>query len=279
MKALVDLIPVVLFFAAFKFFDIFTATAVAIVATVVQILYLKRRDGQVAPMQWITLAIIVVFGGATLITHDETFIKWKPTLLYWAFAAALLVGQVVFKKNPIKVVMGAQLQLPEPVWGKVNLSWMGFFAALGVLNLWVAQHYDTADWVNFKVFGCTALTLVFVVIQAIFLAKHMHPPEVSPELETPPMPTTEPSKPITSEHLSALLKARLNPTQLEVIDESADHAGHAEAGAGGSGTHFRVRIASPLFTDLRPVAQHRLVYDAVGPLMTQGLHALAIEVL
>jgi intracellular septation protein len=136
-------------------------------------------------MQWITLAIIVVFGGATLVTHDETFIKWKPTLLYWAFASALLLGPLVFKKNPIKAVMGAQLQLPEPVWGKVNQSWMVFFAALGVLNLWVASHFETADWVNFKVFGCTALTLVFVVIQAILLAKHMQPSE-EPSVEVSP---------------------------------------------------------------------------------------------
>ncbi len=285
MKALVDLVPVLLFFAAFKLFDIYTATAVAIVTTVLQIIYLKHRDGKVAPMQWVTLGIIVVFGGATLLTHDETFIKWKPTLLYWAFASALGVGQFILKKSPIKVVMGAQLKLPEPVWGQVNFSWMLFFTVLGCLNLWVANHFDTADWVSFKVFGCTALTLVFVVIQALLLAKHMQPTDTttaenamhSPPLEIETHAETETA--ITIERISALLQARLNPTQLEVIDESASHAGHVGANESGSGTHFRVKIASPLFTGLRPVAQHRLVYDAVGSLMTQGLHALAIEVL
>ncbi len=287
MKALVDLIPVLLFFAAFKLFDIYTATAVAIVTTLLQIIYLKHRDGKVAPMQWVTLGIIVVFGGATLLTHDETFIKWKPTLLYWAFAAALGVGQFILKKSPIKVVMGAQLKLPEPVWGQVNFSWLLFFTVLGFLNLWVANHFDTADWVSFKVFGCTALTLVFVVIQALLLAKHMQPAEnTTPEnaLHAPPpeiatQSVTESETAITSERISALLQASLNPTQLEVIDESASHAGHVGANERGSGTHFRVKIASPLFTGLRPVAQHRLVYDVVGSLMTQGLHALAIEVL
>lgn len=173
MKLLIDFFPIILFFAAFKVWGIYTATAVAIVATVLQIAYLRVRHGKVEPMQWVSLGVIVVFGGATLLSHSETFIKWKPTVLYWLMGGALLIGQLVFRKNLIRSLMGAQMTLPDNAWRTMNWSWTGFFAAMGVLNLWVAYTFDTDTWVNFKLFGGLGLMLVFVVLQALYLSRYL----------------------------------------------------------------------------------------------------------
>lgn len=183
MKLLIDFFPIILFFAAFKVWGIFTATAVAIVATVLQIAYLRHRHGKVEPMQWVSLGVIVVFGGATLLAHSETFIKWKPTVLYWLMGAALLLGQLLFRRNLIKSLMGGQIELPEPAWNALNWAWTGFFAAMGVLNLWVAFNFSTDAWVNFKLFGGLGLMLAFVLAQAGFLSRYVKdtPSEKDPQ--------------------------------------------------------------------------------------------------
>ncbi|GKT26846.1 septation protein A [Acidovorax sp. SUPP3334] len=173
MKLLIDFFPIILFFAAFKLWGIYTATAVAIVATVLQICYLRYKNGKVEPMQWISLGVIVVFGGATLLSHSETFIKWKPTVLYWLMGSALLIGQLFFRKNLIRSLMGAQMELPDAAWRAVNWSWTGFFAVMGLVNLWVAYQFDTDTWVNFKLFGGIGLMAVFVIGQAVFLSRYM----------------------------------------------------------------------------------------------------------
>jgi intracellular septation protein len=173
MKLLIDFFPIILFFAAFKFGGIYVATGVAIAATVLQIAYLHLRHGKIEPMQWLSLGVIVVFGGATLLAHSETFIKWKPTVLYWLMGGALLVGQLVLRKNLIKSLMGAQMELPEAAWRALNWSWTGFFAAMGALNLWVAYQFDTETWVNFKLFGGLGLMLVFIVAQALYLSRYI----------------------------------------------------------------------------------------------------------
>ncbi|WP_159915537.1 septation protein A [Pantoea sp. 18069] len=173
MKLLIDFFPIILFFVAFKVWGIYAATAVAIVATVLQIAYLRLRNGRVEPMQWVSLGVIVLFGGATLLAESETFIKWKPTVLYWLMGGALLVGQLLFRKNLLRSIMGAQLQLPDPVWLKLNWAWAAFFAAMGALNLWIAFHFDTDTWVNFKLFGGMGLMLVFVVAQALYLSRYL----------------------------------------------------------------------------------------------------------
>ncbi|MBV5292294.1 MAG: septation protein A [Curvibacter lanceolatus] len=173
MKLLLDFFPILLFFAAFKFAGIYAATAIAIVATVLQIGYLRYKTGKVEPMQWISLGVIVLFGGATLISHNDTFIKWKPTVLYWLMGSALLIGQLVFKKNLLKSLMGAQMDLPEDAWRLTQWSWVGFFAVMGCLNLWVAFNYDTDTWVNFKLFGGMGLMFVFVIAQALVLSRYM----------------------------------------------------------------------------------------------------------
>jgi intracellular septation protein len=173
MKFLFDLFPVVLFFAAFKLFDIYVATAVAIAATFLQIGWLKWRRRKVDTMMWVTLVIIVVFGGATLALHDETFIKWKPTVLYWLFAVALAAAELALRKNLIRAALGEQLSLPDRVWARLNWSWAGFFALMGAANLYVAFNFSTDTWVNFKLFGGMGLMLAFVLAQALFLARHV----------------------------------------------------------------------------------------------------------
>lgn len=179
MKLLIDFFPILLFFVAFKVWGIYEATAVAIVATIVQIAYLRFKHGKVEPMQWVSLIVIVLFGGATLLAHDENFIKWKPTVLYWLMGGALLVGQLIFRKNFIKSLMGAQMQLPDPVWNTLNWAWTAFFAVMGVLNIWIAFNFDTDTWVNFKMFGGLGLMLLFVIAQALYLSRYLKDVEPS----------------------------------------------------------------------------------------------------
>ena len=173
MKFLIDFFPILLFFIAFKVWGVFVATGVAIVATFAQIAYLRHKTGKVEPMQWMSLGVIVVFGGATLLFHNESFIKWKPTVLYWLMGGALLGGQLFFRKNLLKSLMGAQMDLPESAWRTMNWSWTGFFAVMGVLNLWVAYNFDTDTWVTFKLFGGMGLMFVFVLAQALYLSRYM----------------------------------------------------------------------------------------------------------
>ncbi|MDP3743375.1 MAG: septation protein A [Methylotenera sp.] len=180
MKFLFDLFPVILFFVAFKFFGIFTATAVAIVATIAQIIYVKLRHGVVEKMLLISGVIITVFGGATLLLKDPTFIQWKPSILYWLFAAGLLGAQLLFNKNPMRSMMGKQIQLPDTVWSKLNIAWAMLFVALGFLNLYVAFNYSQDTWVNFKLFGITGIMFVFIIVQTLFISKYL-PKEDSKE--------------------------------------------------------------------------------------------------
>ncbi|HSI38580.1 MAG TPA: septation protein A [Methylotenera sp.] len=173
MKFLFDLFPVILFFIAFKFFGIFTATAVAIVATIAQIIYCKIRYGVVDKMLLVSGVIITVFGGATLLLKDPTFIQWKPTILYWLFAVSLVGAQLLFKKNPIRSLMEKQINLPDGVWGKLNMAWAILFVALGFLNLYVAFNYSQDTWVNFKLFGITGIMFVFIILQTLVLSKYL----------------------------------------------------------------------------------------------------------
>ncbi|MBF1164499.1 septation protein A [Dechloromonas agitata] len=198
MKLLFDLFPVILFFGAFKYAEknpetaaawvasllgsavvdvkqapILLATVVVIAATIAQIAWVHFRHGKVDKMLWISLGLVVVFGGMTLAFQNEAFIKWKPTILYWVFAISLGFSALVMKKNPMKAMLGEQLTLPEPVWGKVTLSWIAFFAVMGVLNLLVAFNFPTDTWVNFKLFGGMGLMLVFVLGQGLLLSKYI----------------------------------------------------------------------------------------------------------
>ncbi|WP_017773881.1 septation protein A [Paraburkholderia kururiensis] len=173
MKFLFDLFPIILFFIAFKVWGIFPATAVAIAATLVQIAWVAFRHRKVDTMLWISLGVVTVFGGATLVFHNDTFIKWKPTVLYWAFSVVLVFSQFAFGKNLIEAMMGKQITLPHRVWGQLNIVWAVFFVLLGFVNLFVAYNFTTDAWVNFKLFGATGLLVVFIVGQSLWLAKYM----------------------------------------------------------------------------------------------------------
>lgn len=172
MQFLVDYFPLLLFFAAFKLWDIYVATGVAIVASVAQIVYFRWRRGKVEIVHWLSLAIIAVFGGATLLLHDETFIKWKPTVLYWLFAAILAVGRLGFRRNLIGALL-KEITLPDPVWARVTWIWVAFLLAMGAVNLYVATHYSTATWVNFKVWGAMVLFFLLAVGTVASVARYL----------------------------------------------------------------------------------------------------------
>ena len=205
MKFLFDFFPLILFFAVYKYgtgneaaavalaetwlggmvsggkiiasqAPIMLATVVGIIATVLQVGYLLVRRRKVDTMLWVSFFVIVVFGGATIYFHDETFIKWKPTMLYWIFAGALFVSQVFLKNNLMKKVMQEALPLPEEIWPRVGFQWMAFLFFLGALNLimaFVVFKDNTGAWVNFKVFGMTAIFFLFSIGQAMLLVKHV----------------------------------------------------------------------------------------------------------
>jgi intracellular septation protein len=177
MKLLLDFFPIVLFFAAFKLFDIYVATAVAILGTVAQMAWLRYQTGRIEPMQWLSLGVIVVFGGATLLAHDETFIKWKPTVLYSLMAMALWGTWWIGRRNLIRTLMSKQIDVPDTIWLQLLHAWAGFFTFMAGLNLWVAYHFDTETWVNFKLFGGMGLMFIFVLAQALYLGRYIREPE------------------------------------------------------------------------------------------------------
>ena len=204
MKILFDLFPVILFFAMFKWSEghadtaqtilqnyfgqlisggtptllqapILLATIVTIAATVVQIGYLLARRKKVDGMLWISFVIVSVFGGLTIYFHNETFIKWKPTMLYWCYATALILSQLVFHKNLTRsfmVKLEDEFTIPDRIWARINLVWIAFFIAMGALNLVVAYNFSTDVWVNFKLFGGSGLMFVFMLSQIVFLSKY-----------------------------------------------------------------------------------------------------------
>ena len=172
MQLIADYFPLILFFIAFKWQGIYVATAVAMGASVAQIAWMRWKRGRVAPVHWLSLAIIVIFGGATLILHDEVFIKWKPTVLYGLFGMILAAGRLIFGRNLIAYVMQG-VTLPETVWTRVTWSWVVFFAFMGTANWYVAFHFPTDTWVNFKVWGGIGLFLTFALAQGLFLSRHL----------------------------------------------------------------------------------------------------------
>ncbi len=202
MKLLLDFLPLILFFGTFKYAEgqadaaaafatqhfgflvsggqvgpqeapVLLATLVVMAATLLQALLLKLRGKKIDLMLWISLALVVVLGGATIWFHSETFIKWKPTGLYWAMALVFFASQSFFNKNLLQAMLGKDLQLPAPVWRRLNWAWVAFFAAMGVLNLYVAYHYSTSTWANFKVFGTTGLMLIFTLAQGLYMSKYL----------------------------------------------------------------------------------------------------------
>lgn len=202
MKLLFDFLPIILFFGMFKYAEgqpdwaaatatdwlgfmvsggvvgakeapVLLATVVVILATAAQIAWLMARRRKIDKMLWVSLALVTVLGGATIWFRSETFIKWKPSVLYWVMGAAFWVSHVIFKKNLLQTLMGAQIELPGPVWQRLNFAWIAFFGLMGLLNIYVAYTYSTATWVNFKLFGGLGLMLAFMVAQGVYLSRHL----------------------------------------------------------------------------------------------------------
>lgn len=192
MKFLFDLFPLIVFFAAYYLAGgqkggscivapdvpitqepILLATGVAILATVIQVSWLVFRKKKVHGMLWVGLAIVVVFGGATLYFRNPSFIQWKPTILYWTFAIVFLLSPFFLGRSLIRTMLEQQISAPDKVWGQLNASWVTFFAFMGAANLVAVSQLSCDAWVNFKVFGGTGLMLLFVVLQAVFLGRYM----------------------------------------------------------------------------------------------------------
>lgn len=200
MKFLFDLLPIILFFGAFQLADrdaesaarfatehfgfavsggsvgateapVLLATIVVIVATMLQITWLLIRGKKVDTMLWATFGIVTVLGGATVWFHDPTFIKWKPSVLYWAMSAGFWISATLFGKNLLQTLVGEQLLLPAPIWRRLNLAWVAFFALMGAVNLYVAYNYSTSTWATFKVFGLSGMMLVFMIVQGFYMMK------------------------------------------------------------------------------------------------------------
>lgn len=172
MKLLFDLFPIVLFFICYKFFGIYPATAVAMLASVVQVLLHRIKHQHYEKMHLISMALILILGGATLFFHNPWFIKWKPTGIYWLTAIVFLGSNWMVKKPLIQTMMEGNINLPDAIWRRLNYAWVLFFMMMGLLNIYVAYHYSTDAWVNFKLFGGAGLTLLFVSIQALYLSRH-----------------------------------------------------------------------------------------------------------
>jgi intracellular septation protein len=176
MKILTEFLPILAFFIAFKAFDIYIATGVAIAITLLQMMWLLLKKQPITKMQIFNFIVILIFGGLTIFLHDESFIKIKPTILYWSFALALTISFYVFKKNLIQSVMGKELVLntdnPESIWATINLSWIVYFVFLGGLNLYISNQFSQDVWVNFKL-STIGLLVVFIVLQGIWLSKYI----------------------------------------------------------------------------------------------------------
>ena len=208
MKILLDFLPIVLFFLTFnqaekrpdeaaplatdwfgfmvsggavgpKEAPVLLATVVVILATMLQVVYLKVRGQKVDTMLWVSLGLVTVLGGATIYFHSDTFIKWKPSVLYWVMALAFWLSPILAGKNLLKLMMGEQIALPAFVWRNLNVAWIVFFALMGVLNLWIAYSFDTSTWVTFKSFGGMGLMLVFMVAQGFYLNRHLQSPDAA----------------------------------------------------------------------------------------------------
>ena len=172
MKILIDFLPILLFFGAYKFYDIYVATAVLMLATLAQTGLMYAMDRKVTTMQKGTLTLILVFGSLTLWLQDERFIKWKPTVLYFAIALALTLAVWVFKKSFLKLMLGSQIELPDRVWMRLNVAWIVYCVLMAVVNAYVAAYFSTEAWVNFKLWGYV-FPLAFLVGQGFYIAPHL----------------------------------------------------------------------------------------------------------
>ena len=172
MKQILDFIPLIVFFALYKMYDIYVATGALIAATAIQIVLTFVLYKKVEKMQLITFAMVAIFGGMTIFLHDENFIKWKVTIVYVIFAVGLAVSHAM-GKSAIKGMLGKEITLPDAVWTRINWAWVGFFSFCAGLNVYVAFELPLDVWVNFKVFGLLIATFAYMVATGFYIYKHM----------------------------------------------------------------------------------------------------------
>lgn len=174
MKLLFDFLPILVFFLVYKTTgDIIIATAVLIPATLLQVGYTWLKFRAIEKMHIVSLALVVLLGGATVLMGDGDFIKWKPTIVNWLFAVAFFGSQFIGHKNIIERMMGDKIELPHNTWRTLNLAWVGFFILSGSVNLYVAFNFSEDVWVDFKLFGLLGMTIVFIILQGIYLSSQM----------------------------------------------------------------------------------------------------------
>ncbi|EKE01685.1 MAG: intracellular septation protein involved in cell division [uncultured bacterium] len=173
MKLLFNFLPILLFFIGYKFYGIYTATIVAMVASLLQVGFFWFKHRRVELTHTITLILILVLGTATLLSHNTLFIKWKPTAIYWVFSLLFLGSQIIGDKTFIQRLMDNKITLPQNVWQRLNLSWAIFFGLMGAVNIYIAYKFSTDIWVNFKLFGTLGSTVVFGILQSLYMAKHL----------------------------------------------------------------------------------------------------------
>lgn len=168
-----NLATVAAFFAVFKFFGIYAATIVVMTSVAAEVLWTAIRHKRVSRLQWIGLFLVIALGGATLIFRNEIFIKWRPTGVYWLIALAFLFSLLALGKNPVRLIIGRWVTLPDARWARLAWSWVGILTALGFANLAVAYQLSTEVWVNWRVFGAPGLILVIIVAQCAWLREHV----------------------------------------------------------------------------------------------------------
>lgn len=268
MSQLLEWSPLIVFFVAFKVLDIYWATAALMIACVLLLLVNRLRTGKFKTMHIVTAAVVVVLGTATLLLHDKRFIQLKPTVLLAltsiAFLGSMVIGKQPLARRMLETVFPEPLKISTRNWQLLNSVWVAWFALLAVANIYVARNFAESVWVNFKVFGISVATMIFLIPQVLWLS--------SKTTQIPPPPAAS-----RTQRLRERLESRFAPAQLTVEDESHLHEGHA--GAAGGQSHFRIRIVSESFRGIPAVARHRLVYAAVDDLLKTDIHALAIEAL
>ncbi len=183
MKILIDFFPILLFFGSYKLYDIYVGTGVLMAATVLQMGLIYALDRKLQAMHKITLCLILIFGSLTLVLHDDRFIKWKPTVLYAAMAIGLAVAIWIMNKNFLKLLLGSQLELPDPVWKRLNVIWVAYCLFMSLSNAYVAAYFSTEAWVNFKLWGYV-FPLAFIIGQGFYIARYLKQDE--PKAPTPP---------------------------------------------------------------------------------------------
>lgn len=272
MRQLAEYLPLGLFLIVFFLKDIYWATAALMLSYSIGMLYLWKLDGKLSTMHKGTLGFILVLGALTIFFKNEKFIQWKPSIANWAFAIAFLASHKFSEQPLIKSLFGKAVIMSDKNWFKLSLMWVIFFTVIGFVNLFVAYNYSMDFWVKFKVFGLLGATLIFSLIQGVWLMKNGEFVEEESNQEESDTETTQLSR---EERITQLLTQAMPDASINLENESHLHAGHSGAEDGRG--HFRLNIISKAFTDMRSVQRHQLIYKTLGDMMQTDIHALAIE--